>query len=131
MRAILGNTIARYLARFDIESMNLGGFSLTGAGEGLFSTPMGDQQGITAEQVLEYCRAGVDRGGGGFDAIYINGAGWNVAPVLSKLEDALKLKVVWGPVAEMWLTYQTLGIAHRLADCGALMRDAIDPVYSG
>lgn len=119
----LNEAIATYLAHFDIEAVLLGGFSFTGEGEGLFSTPMHAQGAISQEDVYNFCAEGVRRSGRRVDAIYINGAGWDVAPVIDKLEADLGADVVWGPVAEIWLTYRILGISNPQPDCGALLRE--------
>jgi maleate cis-trans isomerase len=128
--AELNRAVARYLGHFDIEVELLGGFSLTGESEGLFSTPMGAQAEITSEQVYDYCHRGVRDRARDAEALYINGAGWDVAPVITKLEHELNADVVWGPVGEMWLSYAILGITNTQPDCGRLLRseEAVLPV---
>jgi maleate cis-trans isomerase len=127
----LNEAVARYLGHFDIEAELLGGFSLTGEGEGLFSTPMHAQATITSRQVYDYCYQGVQDGRDDVDALYINGAGWDVAAIITKLEQDLHADVVWGPVAEMWLSYWMLGISNEQPDCGRLLRgEGVVPLSS-
>jgi maleate cis-trans isomerase len=58
---------------------------------------------------------------GSVDAIYINGGGWDAAPVVDVLERDLKIKVVWALAAEMWLTYQKLRIDNPISNGGTLL----------
>jgi maleate cis-trans isomerase len=118
----LNQAIATYLAAFDIEAVALGGFSLTGTYEALFTTPMRLQASITSQQFYDYCYGRVTERAADADALYINGAGWDVAPSIAKLEEDLGMDVVWGPVAEMWHSYNLLGIRNRRADCGRLLK---------
>ena len=69
----------------------------------------------------------MQRLGRSVDAIYINGGGWDVAPVIDTLEQDLRRPVVWALAAEMWLAYQTLGISNPVPDCGRLLREDIPP----
>jgi maleate cis-trans isomerase len=122
----LNQALAKYLSDFDIEAIVLDGFSLTGTGEGLFTTPMREQASITSQQVYDYCYRRVKEVAGGIEALYINGAGWNVAPTITRLEKDLGVDVVWGPVAEMWQTYEMLGISNPQSDCGRLLSPRLD-----
>jgi maleate cis-trans isomerase len=117
----LNEAIRKYLADFGIEAIALGGFSLTGQSEALFSTPMRIQASITSQQVYDYCYRRVRQHARVMDALYINGAGWDVAPTITKLEQDLGVAVVWGPVAEMWQSYRVLGISNPQSDCGRLL----------
>jgi maleate cis-trans isomerase len=125
----LNQAIVTYLARFGIEGVPLGGFNLTGEGEALFTTPMQIQHGISEEQVYDYIRQGLERLGGRFDAIYINGGGWHTASRLfERLERDFQTSVVWGPAADMWLLYWKLGMPFTAPDAGALFRDLHQPI---
>jgi maleate cis-trans isomerase len=121
------DAVVSYLAAFGIRALPLRGFEPTGEHESLFSTPMSAQHDIQPEQVYSYCRGGVETLGTRPDCLYINGAGWNAAPALTRLERDLATAVIWGPVAEMWLTYATLGIGNPQDDCGVLLRDLPAP----
>ncbi len=125
--AELTGAMVRYLAGSGIRALPLGGFDLTGEHESLFSTPMAAQHEIQPGQVYSYCRDNFESLPIRPDCLYINGAGWNAAPVITNLERDLSVPVVWGPVAEMWLTYATLGIQNRRDDCGILLRDLPSP----
>jgi maleate cis-trans isomerase len=118
----LDDALARYLREFQLDATLLGGLALTGEEDGLFSTPMHLQAGITSDQVFDYCYRGVKERAGDADALYINGAGWDVAPIIGRLEHELDVDVVWGPVGEMWLSYSILGIGNPQPDCGRLLR---------
>jgi maleate cis-trans isomerase len=85
------------------------------------------QKSITSDQVYKYCQTGVEANRP-VDALYINGAGWDAAPVISRLEQDLGISVVWGPVAEMWLSYWRLGISSPQPDCGLLLKERYGPV---
>jgi maleate cis-trans isomerase len=124
----LNQAIVRYLARFDIEGVPMGGFRLTDQSDELYATPMQAQRDITEEQLYEYCRQGLERVGPPIDAIYVNGGGWVVTgSMIDRLERDFGADVIWGPVAEMWLVYWKLDIAHTAAGCGRLLRERHDP----
>ena len=123
----LNQAIVRYFARFDIEALLMGGFSLTEEREALYTTPLMALDEVSFVQVYQYCRRALRHLPGPVDAIYINGGGWDVAPVIDTLEQDLRRPVVWALAAEMWLAYQTLGISNPVPDCGRLLREDIPP----
>jgi maleate cis-trans isomerase len=124
----LNQAIVRYLARFGLEGVLMGGYNMTGETEALFTTPMGIQHGISEQQVYDYCQHGLERIDGKVDALYINGGGWTATGgQIDRLERDLQTSVIWGPVAEMWLVYWKLGIPHTAPDCGALLRGRYEP----
>lgn len=119
----LNQAIADCFARFGLESVILGGYSLDGTHEGLYTTPLRALDDVSATQVYRYCRDGVRRNDAAVDALYINGAGWDYVPALDLLERDLQIPVIAATNAEMWLTYRRLGISHRVEGLGVLMRD--------
>lgn len=123
----LNQAIVAYFARFDIEAHLMGGFSLSGQGEGLYTTPLLALDEVSYAQVYQYCKRGFQELGRSVDAIYINGGGWDAAPVIDVLERDLKTKVVWALAAEMWQTYHKLAIDNPVPDCGSLLRDGYVP----
>jgi arylmalonate decarboxylase len=122
----LNQAIAAHFDRFGIESAILGGFSLTGTGEGLYTTPLRALDDASYVDVYRYCKEGVRRLGGAVDAIYINGAGWDYVPAIEPLERDLHTRVISATNAEMWLAYRKLGISHRVEGVGVLMREYYD-----
>lgn len=124
----LNQAIVDYFARFDIETLIMGGFSLSGQGEGLYATPMMALDEVSATQVYQYCRRGLRRLGAAVDAIYINGGGWDAAPAVEPLERDLETRVVFALAAEMWLASWMLRIANPVAECGSLLQDGWEPV---
>jgi len=122
----LNQAIAGCFARFGIESALLDGFSLTGEHEGLYTTPLRALDDAGWMDVYRYCRAGVRSLAGKVDALYINGAGWDLVPAIDLLERDLGLPVISAPNAEEWLVYRRLGISHRLEGVGVLMREHYD-----
>lgn len=124
----LNQAIVDYFARFGIESLIMGGFSLTGQGEGLYATPLMGLDDVSYQQVYDYCRRGLQRIGSHVDAIYINGGGWEVEPVIDILERDLRTKVVWALAAEMWLVYWKLAIDNPVPNCGSLLRGGYEPL---
>lgn len=123
----LNQAIVRYFARFDIEALIMGGFSLSGEGEGLYATPLLALDEVSYAQVYQYCKRGLRELGTKVDAIYINGAGWDAAPAVDMMERDLKTKVVYALAAEMWLAYWKLQIDPQVSDCGSLLREGYEP----
>lgn len=119
----LNNAIDRYFAGFGIESEIIPGFSLNAQSEELYATPLMALDEVSGEHVYRHCKQGVQRCSGRIDALYINGGGWEVAPVLEYLERDLGIPVVWALAAEMWLTYQMLGVSDPIENCGILLRE--------
>jgi maleate cis-trans isomerase len=118
----LNQAIVNYFAQFEIEALIMGGFSLSGQGEGLYTTPMLALDEVSYAQVYQYCKRGLQQLGTQVDALYINGAGWDAGPVVDMLERDLKTPVVWALAAEMWLSYSKLAISLSVPDCGRLLR---------
>ena len=126
----LNRAIVDYFAHFGIEALIMGGFSLSGQSEGLYATPLLALDDVSAIQVYQYCKRGLQKLGTSVDAIYINGGGWDVAPVIDALENDLKVKVVWALAAEMWLAYWKAAISNPIPNCGSLLRDGYEPPRS-
>lgn len=123
----LNQAIVDYLARFEIEALMMGGFSLAGEGEALYSTPMMALDEVSFMHVYRYCKRGLARVGRAVDAVYINGSGWDAAPAVELLERDLGVKVVWAQAADMWLTYHKLGISNPVSGYGSLLSGAYVP----
>lgn len=123
----LNKAIVDYFARFDIEAVLMGGFSLSSDREGLYTTPLMALDEVSTEQVYRYCRQAMRQLDRPVDAIYINGGGWDVAPVIDTLERDFRTTVVWALAAEMWLAYAKLGVSNPRPDCGRLLREDIQP----
>jgi len=123
----LNQAILDYFARFDIEGVLFGGYSLTGQTEALYATPMLALDEVSQVQVYQYCKRGFLGLNGKVDGIYINGGGWDATPAIVALEKDLNTKVVFALTAEMWLTYKKMAISNSQLDCGALLRDDYDP----
>jgi len=119
----LNDAIARYFAAFGIDSETIPGFSLNAQSEELYATPLMALDEVSGEHVYRHCKRGVQRCSGRVDALYINGGGWEVAPVLDLLERDLGIPVVWALAAEMWLTYRMLGVSDAIENCGILLRE--------
>jgi maleate cis-trans isomerase len=122
----LNQAIADVFGRFGMESAILGGFSLTGESEALYTTPLRALDNASYADVYRYCKAGVRRLGEPVDALYINGAGWDYVPAIDLLERDLRLPVISATNAEMWLAYRRMGISHRVEGVGTLMREYYD-----
>jgi len=127
----LNQAIVDCFARFGIESAIMGGFSLSGQSEGLYTTSLLGLDDVSYMQVYDYCRRGLQRIGTGVDAIYINGGGWDAEPVVDLLERDLKTKVVWAQAAQMWFVYCKLGIDLRVPNCSRLLREGYEPLAEG
>lgn len=125
-RQELNDAIVRYFTAFGFQTAVIPGFSLTSQSEDLYATPLMALDEVTGDQVYRYCKSGIARLSGSVDALYINGGGWEVAPILELLESDLGIPVIWALAAEMWLAYSTLGIADPIKGCGVLLRD---PAY--
>jgi maleate cis-trans isomerase len=123
----LNQAIINYFARFDIEGLLFGGYSLTGQSEALYATPMLALDEVSQAQVYQYCKHGFLNLAGKVEGIYINGGGWDAAPAIVALENDLNTKVVFALAAEMWLTYKKLFISNPQADCGLLLREDHNP----
>jgi maleate cis-trans isomerase len=119
----LNHAIAEVFRRFDMESAILGGFSLTGEREALYTTPLRALDNASWTDVYRYCKEGVRGLDAKVDALYINGAGWDYVPAIDLLEQDLGIPVISASNAEMWLAYRTMGISHRVEGVGTLMRD--------
>jgi maleate isomerase len=118
----LNEAIVNHLARFGIESEVMGGFSLPGESQELYTTNLQALDTVSWMQVYEYCKTAFLALRKPVDAIYINGAGWDAAPAVNLLEDDLKTKVVYAAAAEMWYAYERLSIRVPMHDCGSLLR---------
>ncbi len=118
----LNQAIVDYLAKFGIEAVIMGGFSLSGQSDHLYSTPMMALDEVSYMHVYRYCKEGYKRLEGPFDAIYINGSGWDAARAVEMLEQDLKVPVIWAQAADMWLVYHKLGISNPVPDHGILLR---------
>jgi maleate cis-trans isomerase len=119
----LNNAIVRYFARFDIEGILMGGLSIPGQRDALYTTSLRALDEVSYMQVYQYCKAGYQAIKPPVDAIYINGGGWDAPPAINMLERDLGTKVVFALAAEMWATYRWLAIDPQIGDCGALFRD--------
>lgn len=118
----LNNAIVAHLARFNIESEVMGGFSVAGEGQGLYTTNLQALDDVSWLQVYQYCKAGFHNLRRPVDAIYINGSGWDAGPAVNLLEADLKTNVLFAPAASLWFTYETLSIQYTTDDCGRLLR---------
>lgn len=123
----LNQAIVNYFDRFGIESAVIRGFSFHGQGEGLYATPLLALDEVSYMDVYRHCKRGLQQLGASFDAIYINGGGWDAAPAVELLERDLKVRVVWALAAEMWLTYHKLRISNPVEGCGSLLRENYEP----
>ena len=110
----LNQAIAEVFGRFGMDSAILGGFSLTGEREGLYTTPLRALDNASHADVYRYCKEGVRRLAQPVDALYINGAGWDYVPAIDLLERDLRLPVISATNAEMWLAYRRMGISVDL-----------------
>jgi maleate cis-trans isomerase len=119
----LNNAIVRYFSHFDIEGIVMGGLSVLGQGDALYTTSLMALDEVSHMQVYQYCKAGFQRITPRVDAIYINGGGWDAPPAINVLERDLGAKVIFALAAEMWATYRQLAIDPEVEDCGALLRD--------
>jgi maleate cis-trans isomerase len=119
----LNNAIKRYLGRFGIEGLVMGGLSVPGKSEALYTTSLMALDEVSHMQVYQYCKAGFQAIKPRVDAIYINGGGWDAPPAIDMLERDLGTKVVFALAAEMWAAYQRLAIDPVIGDCGVLLRD--------
>jgi maleate cis-trans isomerase len=119
----LNDAIKRYFARFDIEGVVIGGLSIPGQQEALYTTSLRALDEVSHMQVYQYCKAGYRAIKPPVDAIYINGGGWDAPPAIDHLERDLGTKVVFALAAEMWATYRRLAIDPVIDDCGVLFRD--------
>ena len=54
----LNNAIKRYFARFDIEGIVMGGLSVTGKADALYTTSLMALDEVSYMQVYQYCKAG-------------------------------------------------------------------------
>lgn len=118
----LNNAIVSHLARFGVESEIMGGFSLAGQSQGLYTTNLQALDEVGWVQVYQYCRAAFQHLSKPVDAIYINGSGWDAGPAVNVLEADLKTKVIFAPAASVWFTYQSLSMHYTADDCGELLR---------
>jgi maleate cis-trans isomerase len=118
----LNQAIVDYLARFEIEGVLIGGFSLSGESDHLYATPMMALDEVSYMHVYQYCKRGFQKVGAGVDAIYINGSGWDAARAVEMLERDLKVPVIWAQAADMWLVYHKLAIANPVQENGLLLR---------
>jgi maleate cis-trans isomerase len=121
----LNEAILKYLARFDIEGVLFGGFSLSGRSEELYATPMLALDEVSHAQVYEYCKRSFQAVPGKLDGIYINGGGWDGAPAVVPLEKDLGTTVIFAAAAEIWLTYKKMAISNYQPDCGAILREPL------
>lgn len=121
-REELNNGIASYFKEQGIESEFLPGLAATGE-EGLYSTSMLGLHNVSHEEVYRHCKAGVAELSGSVDGLYINGGGWDVAPVISLLEQDLGIPVIWALATEMWLAFSLLGIGDPVQGAGRLLAE--------
>lgn len=105
-----------YVTRFDIEGIVMGGLSVTGKEDALYTTSLMALDEMSFMQVHQYCKAGIQAITPKVDAIYINGGSWDAPPDLGT-------KVVFALAAEMWQAYGRLAIDPVICDRGVLLRD--------
>ena len=105
----LNNAIKRYFARFDIEGIVMGGLSVPGKEDALYTTSLMALDEVSYMQVYQYCKAGFQAITPKVDAIYINGGGWDAPPAIDMLERDLGTKVVFALAAEMWAGVSAAG----------------------
>jgi len=117
----LNQAIVNYFGCFGIQSELMPGLSISGESAGLYTTSLRALDEVSSMDVYRHCRRGLLNMSGSVDAIYINGGGWDAAPVVDVLERDLKIKVVWALAAEMWLTYRKLRIDNPIPNSGSLL----------
>jgi maleate cis-trans isomerase len=117
----LQESLREYLARFGIEAVVFPGYGSASQSSDLYATSLSTLDGVGYQDVYRYCRSNVPGQGSPIDAIYINGGGWDAEAAVSLLEADLRLKVVWGPAAELWATYETLSIHVAIPGAGTLL----------
>jgi maleate cis-trans isomerase len=122
-REELNAAILRYFAHYGLEGAVIPGFRQGPETEDLYATPLMALDEVGSEQVYRHCRDGVLALHGSVDALYINGGGWDAAPVIAFLERDLGIPVVWAVAAEMWLAYKTLHVCDRIDELGILLQD--------
>lgn len=123
-RRELNEAVSGYFAAQNIQSSVIPGFEQTSDGEGLYSTSMRGLDEVSHEDVYRHCKAGVKKLGSSVDGLYINGGGWDAAPVVGHLEEDLGIPVIWAMAAEMWLTLSLLGIGDPISGFGRLLSDS-------
>lgn len=119
----LNEEVTKYFAAKGLESVVIPGFEQTGEGEGLYSTSMRGLDSVSHEDVYRHCKKGVGELGVKVDGLYINGGGWDAAPVIARLEEDLGIPVIWGMAAEMWMTLGLLEIGDPVNGFGRLLSD--------
>ncbi len=113
----LNDALVRYLAEFGMTAAvdPIAGQST----EELYAVSLRDVERISWQEVYRHGRDAANKAP--CDALYIHGAGWDAESAIVALEADLGIPVVFGPVAEMWATYRTLGIDFRAVKLGALV----------
>ncbi len=122
-REELNKGIANYFEAQGIETEFLPGLAATGD-EGLYSTSMLGLHNVSHEEVYRHCKTGVTALDGPVDGLYINGGGWDVAPVISLLEQDLGIPVIWALATEMWLAFSLMGIRDAVSGVGRLLAES-------
>lgn len=125
-REELNDAIVRYFAYFGLEGVIIPGFRQSAETEDLYATPLMALDEVDSAQVYRHCRDGVFDLNAKIDALYINGGGWDAAPVIAYLERDLGIPVVWAVAAEMWLAYKILHVGDPIDGLGTLLQE---PAY--
>jgi maleate cis-trans isomerase len=119
----LNQAIVRYFENFGIESEVMGGFSLVGKAQALYTTNLQALDDVSWMQVYDYCKEHFAALSRPVDAIYINGGGWDAAPAVQLLEQDLHTKVVLAVAAEVWEACHRLRAHLKVEGYGSLLRD--------
>lgn len=118
----LNNAIVDYFAHFGIEGVAFGGLG-AGAGEDLYAIKLADLDHVDFQEVYRYCKQGIKNLDKPVDAIYLNGAGWDVPPAIPYLERDLSLPIVYAIAAEIWNTLGMMSVDADLEHLGGPLRD--------
>ena len=119
----LNDGISQYFVAQGIDTEIIPGFQQNDGSEGLYSTSMRGLDGVSYEDVYRHCKKGVVKLGKKVDGLYINGGGWDAAPVVAHLEEDLGIPVIWAMAAEMWLTLGLLDVGEPVNGFGRLLAD--------
>ena len=107
----LAARIGTYLRECGIGAVVAPGYSLSDRAEGLYTTSLADLNRVGSDEVVAYCTSIAAEHAGEFDALYINGAGWDAEPAVEAIESSLRVPVIWGPAAELRAVLDVLGSA--------------------
>lgn len=124
----LNQAIVDYFAAFGMETLIIPGFRRDTRSEGLYTTPLMALDEVSHMEVYRHCKRGLANLGSRVDALYINGGGWDAAPVLQVLEQDMGIRVVWAQAADVWYTYHKLGIHNPVQGYGSLLEEFCVPV---